>query len=82
MPIKPPATSAGGVSPTAAEIYDILIEQLLRAIRKFDPEYNLKLKQIVEMIDDKFAGPKFTLAAVNRHLGFDAVGHLRLLVRR
>ena len=75
-----------------AEIYDILIEQLLRAIRKFDPDYNLKLKQIVEMIDDKFATQcpvqgtkncnKFTLAAVNRHLGFDAVGHLRLLVRR
>ena len=65
-----------------AEIYDILIEQLLRAIRKYDPEYNKKLKQIVEMIDDKFAQPKFTLAAVNRHLGFDAVGHLRLLVRR
>ena len=65
-----------------AEIYDILIEQLLRAIRKYDPEYNLKLKQIVEMIDDKFAQSKFTLVAVNRHLGFDAVGHLRLLVRR
>jgi hypothetical protein len=64
-----------------AEIYDILIEQLLRAIRKYDPEYKKKLKQIVEMIDDKFAGPKkFTLAAANRHLGFDAVGHLRLLV--
>jgi hypothetical protein len=42
-----------------AEIYDILIEQLLRAIRKYDPEYKKKLKQIVEMIDDKFAGPKF-----------------------
>ena len=80
MPFRPPATSAGGVSITAAEIYDILIEQLLRAIRKFDPEYKKKLKQIVEMIDDKFAGPKFTLAAANRHLGFDAVGHLRLLV--
>ena len=65
-----------------AEIYDILIEQLLRAIRKYDPDYNLKLKQIVEMIDDKFAQPKFTLAAANRHLGFDAVGHLRLLIRR
>jgi hypothetical protein len=59
-----------------------MIEQLLRAIRKYDPEYNLKLKQIVEMIDDKFAQPKFTLAAANRHLGFDAVGHLRLLIRR
>ena len=50
------------------------------AIRKFDPEYKKKLKQIVEMIDERFAGRKFTLAAVNRHLEFDAVGHLRLLV--
>ena len=65
-----------------AEIYDVLIEQLLRAIRKFDPHYKQKLKQIVEMIDEKFAQRKFTLAAINRHLEFDAVGHLRLLVRR
>ena len=39
--------------------------------------YGAKSHQIM-----KFAGRKFTVAAVNRHLEFDAVGHLRLLVRR
>src|SRR5438477_5345961 len=34
------------------------------------------------MLDEKFAQRKFTLAALNHHLEFDAVGHLRLLVRR
>ena len=51
------------------------------AIRKYDPDYKVKLKQIVEIIDEKFAGRKFTLDSVNRHLEFDAVGYLRLLVR-
>jgi hypothetical protein len=62
-------------------IFTVLANRLLRAIRKFDPHYNQKLKQIVEMIDEKFAG-KFSVAVVNRHLEFDGVGHLRLLVRR
>src|SRR5437588_9418742 len=52
------------------------------AIGKYDPDYKVKLKQIVEMIDEKFPQRKFTLAAVNRHLEFNAVGCLRLLVRR
>jgi len=43
-----------GKDKDGAEIYDVLIEQLLRAIRKYDPDYKLKLKQIVEMIDAKF----------------------------
>src|SRR5579883_1302738 len=65
-----------------AEIYDVLMEQLLRAIRKYDPHYKAKMKQVVEVIDEKFAGRRFTLTAINHHLEFDGGKHIELLVRR
>ena len=67
----------------ANEIYDTLAEQLLKAIRKYDPDYKEKVKEIVEVIDEKYTRRKsFTLADVNRHLEFDADRFLRMLVRR
>ena len=38
----------------ANEMYDILAEQLLKAIRKYDPDYKEKVKEIVEVIDEKY----------------------------
>jgi hypothetical protein len=65
------------------EIYDILMEQLIRAIRQYDPNYSDKTRQVVEVINDKLSNfEQITILDVNRHLEFDAAGHLRMLVRR
>src|SRR5579872_6529973 len=65
------------------EMYDIMMEQLLRAIRKYDPDYKGKMKQVVEKIDEKLADrSQFSTADLNRYLGFDAVKYLRNLVGR
>jgi hypothetical protein len=67
----------------AAEIYDILMEQLLAAIRKYDPKYKDKMKQVVETINEKFSERKqFGAVDLGRHLEFDAVKYLRNLVGR
>jgi hypothetical protein len=68
---------------TTDEIYDVLMEQLIRAIRRYDPDYSDKTRQVVETINGKLS--KFrqvTLLDVNRHLEFDCAGHLRMLVKR
>jgi hypothetical protein len=68
---------------TTDEIYDILMEQLIRAIRQYDPHYSDKTRQVVETINDKLSQfQQITVLDVNRHLEFDATGHLRMLVRR
>ena len=68
---------------SAEEIYDILMEQLLKAIRKYNPDYSDQTRELVRTINEKLSRFKqFTLADVNRHLEFDALGHLRNLVRR
>jgi hypothetical protein len=36
---------------TTAEIYDILMEQLLRAIKKYDPAYTDKVRLVAEVIN-------------------------------
>jgi hypothetical protein len=60
-----------------------LPEQLLRAIRKYDPGYSEKVKLIVEVIDEKLGDRKqFCVADLGRHLEFNATSHLRMLVRR
>jgi len=64
------------------EIYDILTGLLLAAINGFDPCYKDKLKQVAEVIDHELSKQRqFSAAIVNRHLEFDGVRHLRLLVR-
>jgi hypothetical protein len=68
---------------TTDEIYDVLMEQLIRAIRRYDPAYSDKTRQVVEMINGKLSHfREITLADVNRHLEFDGAGHLRMLVKR
>jgi hypothetical protein len=59
------------------------MEQLLRAIRKYDSKYKEKVKQVVEVIREQFSRRKqFSAVDVGRHLGFDADRFLRMLVRR
>ncbi len=59
------------------------MEQLLRAIRKYDYAYKEKVKQVVEVIREQFFRRKqFSTVDVNRHLDFDADRYLRMLVRR
>jgi hypothetical protein len=68
---------------TTDEIYDILMEQLLRTIRRYDPGYSDKTRLVVETINGKLSQfGQITLTDVNRHLEFDADRHLRMLVRR
>jgi len=59
------------------------MEQLIRTIRKYDPNYSDKTRSVVETINGKLSRfRQFSATDVNRHLEFDAVGHLRMLVRR
>lgn len=75
--------SALPIARTPPKLYDILMEQLLRAIRKYDPAYKEKVKQVVEVIDGKLSRRKqFSAVDVGRHLGFDPDRYLRMLVRR
>lgn len=65
------------------EVYDALMELLLGAVRRYDPYYTTKVKLITEIIDETLAKQSdFTAGQVTEHLGFDAVGYLRLLHRR
>ena len=65
------------------EIYDVLMEQFLRAAAKYDPHYVEKLQRVVEEVKRalrQFGG--FRSADLNRHLEFDGSRYLRLLCRR
>ena len=59
------------------------MEQLIASIRQYDPEYSDKTRQVVETINGKLSRYRhITLVDVNRHLEFDCLGHLRMLVKR
>jgi hypothetical protein len=65
------------------EVYDVLMEQLLKAVRRYDPAYTDKVKLITEIIDEELRKhDQFTAADINSHLDFDSDSYLRLLVRR
>lgn len=65
------------------EVYDVLMEQLLKAAAKYDPAYTEKVKRVVEVIDHALSGSKcFHAADLGRHLEYDAPRYLRLLCRR
>jgi hypothetical protein len=65
------------------EIYDVLMEQLIRVIHKYDPAYTDKVKLVVEIINHELSQRKqFSLADLNRHLEFDSHRCLGLLCRR
>jgi hypothetical protein len=66
------------------EIYDILTEQLVAAINGYDPDYKVKVRQTVEVINRELPQPKrrFSVAEVQRYVEFDCHKHVRLLCRR
>ena len=67
----------------AAEVYDVLTEQLLRAMEQYDPDYILKVQQITGIIDAKLDKRNdFSAAEVGNHLDFDCHRHLRMLCKR
>ena len=66
----------------AEEIYDVLMEQFLKAVRKYDPRYTDKVKQVAEVLDEKLKQKEFTVADVNDYIDFDGNRYLRMLHRR
>ena len=65
------------------EIYDVLMEQFLKAIKKYDPDYSHKVKLVIEKINEVFSNAKsFAAAELNDYLDFDCDRHLRMLCRR
>ena len=65
------------------EVYDILMEQMVRAINQYDPTYTEKVKLVSETINNELSNcTQFTIADVRRHLEFDCDRHIRLLCRR
>jgi hypothetical protein len=67
----------------AEEVYDVLMEQFVRAAAKYDPNYTFKLQQVVETIDNALSSfPGFHSSDVDRHLEFSSHRYLRLLCRR
>ena len=65
------------------EIYEVLMEQFLRAAAKYDPHYSDKVKEVVEVIENALSGsPFFGAVDVDRHLEFRCHRYLRLLCRR
>lgn len=65
------------------ELYDVLMEQMVRAINQYDPTYTEKVKLVVEAINNELSKrTQFAGTDVNRYLEFDCSRHIRLLCRR
>ena len=67
---------------TADEIYDVFMELLLEAVKKYDPQYTEKVKIVAGKIDEVFRNASFSIAELNDHLEFDSNRFIRLLCRR
>ena len=64
------------------EVYDVLMEHLVSAVKGYDPDYKAKVKLVVEVINNELSKRKqFAVNDVNRHLDIDSNRYLRLLVR-
>jgi DNA-directed RNA polymerase specialized sigma24 family protein len=65
------------------EIYNVLMGQLLAAIRGYDPDYTAKVKLVAETIDHELSKQReFSAADVGRYVEFDCDRHLSLLRRK
>jgi hypothetical protein len=66
------------------EVYDVLMEQLIRAVHKYDPNYTEKVREVAEAIDNEFLSKQkqFSVADVSRFLEFDGNRYIRMLCRR
>ena len=64
------------------EVYDVLMEQLVGALKGYDPNYKSTVKMVVEAANHEFSKRKqFSAAELNRHLDIDSTRYLRLLGR-
>jgi hypothetical protein len=72
------------------DIYDSLLMCLMRAVKKYDPRYVEKLRNVCEAIDSKCKGkhkkvgtvPEFTAYDIASKVGTDVNSYLRKLVKR
>ena len=64
------------------EVYDVLMEKLLRAAQKYDPLYSVRVGRVVEILSDNdLLGSRFTINELNNHLDFDGARFVRVLCR-
>jgi len=67
----------------SGEVYDVLMEQFLGAVAKYDPAYTEKVKRVVEVINHELSKSKqIRTGELERYVGYDSHRYLRLLTRR
>jgi hypothetical protein len=68
------------------DIYDTLVFCFMKAVRKYDPHYAAKTKQVCEVIvelpESSNQPSAFTQEQLEARVGFDSLGILRALVRK
>lgn len=67
---------------TTDDIYDVMVLCFLRACRKYDPTYTDKVRQVCEVLNGKRFPKQFTADIVTEAVDFDAIGSIRMLVRK
>lgn len=67
---------------SATEIYDALTILLLKCVKKFDPNYHIKVQDTVKVIAKLTKKKYFTVVEVAKKVKFDPLGAIRLLARR
>lgn len=66
---------------TSSDVYDILNTLLLRCVKKYDPDYNIKVQKVIHQIT-KFKKKKyFTIKDIEKKVSFDPIGPIRLLAK-
>ncbi|MGI9072569.1 MAG: hypothetical protein ACR2JB_14950 [Bryobacteraceae bacterium] len=67
----------------ADETYDSLMLCMVKAVRRYDPYYNEKVKAVAGLIEGVLHDrKKFTASDISRHLGYDGTSYVRLLCKR
>ena len=67
---------------TATDVYDVLNTLLLRCIKKYDPSYVDKIKEIVKLIGQLKKNKHITLDQIQKRVKYDPTGSVRLLARK
>lgn len=66
---------------TPTDVYDILNTLLLRCVKKYDPNYVDKVRDVVKLIQ-KSKKKYFTIEEISKKVKFDPTGAIRLLARK
>lgn len=67
---------------TATEVYDILNTLLLRCVKKYDPNYVIKVRDLVKIIIKLTKKKYFTVEEIAKKVPFEPTGAIRLLARK